>query len=62
VMRALRFFTLWWWAGLWKCRDFGYGYWRNVWCWIRGHHGDIWWYSSGMSPDMRCRDCGEDLG
>ena len=29
-----RFSTFWWWRGLFLCRDFGYGYWRNVWRWL----------------------------
>ena len=59
----MRFLHLWWWRGLLLCRNFGFGVWRNVWCWIRGRHGDpIWYNGAGLEPDMRCQDCGEDLG
>jgi hypothetical protein len=59
------FFALWWWQGLFACRDHGHGLWRNVWCWVRGYHGPVVWYTTDfepLEPDMRCRDCGEDLG
>jgi len=59
----MRFFALWWWRGFLHCRNFGYGLWRNVWCWTRGYHGNVWWHNAaGLEPDMRCRDCGENLG
>ncbi len=32
--------------------------------WLCGRlgHTDVWWYSSRMEPDMRCKRCNEDLG
>jgi hypothetical protein len=57
-----RFLSRWWWAGLFRCRDHGYGLWRNVWCWVRGHGAVRWYNVSGSEPDMRCRYCGEDIG
>lgn len=31
-------------------------------CRYKGH-GKVFWYNlGGMEPDMRCQDCGEDLG
>ena len=36
---------------------------RIVFCRIKGHpHGTVWFNPGGLGPDMRCRDCGEDLG
>ena len=54
--------TFWFWRGLLSCRDHGYGLRANVWCWVRGHHGGVVWYSQGSEPDMTCAECGEDLG
>jgi hypothetical protein len=31
-------------------------------CRWRGHPAGVWWYSSGYSPNMHCKGCGEDLG
>ena len=62
-MRISRFINLWWWKCLFRCRNHGYGYWRNVQCLIKGKHDPVIWYtSSGLEPDMRCQNCAEDLG
>ena len=37
--------------------------WAHLWCRIRNHpHGVVYYNPSGLEPDMRCKDCGEDLG
>jgi len=43
-------------------RNYGYGYWNNVWCRLFGH-GPVWWINvNATEPDMHCQKCGEDLG
>jgi hypothetical protein len=53
-----KWFHIWWYKFLFT----DYKGLRNLWCRIRGHHGGVVWYSSGLEPDMTCKDCGEDLG
>ena len=37
--------------------------WKIILCRIRGHSNGVWWTNPwGCEPDMRCKDCGEDLG
>lgn len=32
-------------------------------CRLRGHPNGVWWYNlHGSEPDMRCKDCDDDLG
>jgi len=32
-------------------------------CRARNHPEGVWWYNSdGVEPDMRCKNCGDDLG
>jgi hypothetical protein len=54
-----RWFTRRWWQSLLRgCRD-----WQHFRCRVRGHpHGVVWYTLSRDEPDMRCVDCGEDLG
>lgn len=36
---------------------------RVWWCRMRGHpYGVVWYNPGGMEPDMRCKNCGDDLG
>jgi len=35
---------------------------RVAWCRFRAHPAGVWWYSSGLEPDMHCSRCGDDLG
>lgn len=48
-----------WWAYLLVgCRD-----WNHFWCRARGHPYPVYWFNpGGDEPDMRCRNCQEDLG
>jgi hypothetical protein len=40
----------------------GFG-WRRFWCRAAGHQaGPVWYRAYGDSPDMHCRNCGDDLG
>ncbi len=35
---------------------------RTVLCRWRGHPCGVWWYNvGGFEPDMRCKNCGDDL-
>lgn len=41
----------------------GWPGWRKLLCRARGHPFGVWWYTlSRLEPDMRCRNCGDDLG
>lgn len=47
----------------WRYLSEGCTGWRNWWCRVRGHPYDVRWYTlTKMEPDMRCENCGEDLG
>jgi len=36
---------------------------RKFFCRIRNHPGGVTWYNlSGLEPDMRCINCGDNLG
>ena len=35
---------------------------KTLFCRFRGHGDVIWFNSGGLEPDMRCKNCGEDLG
>jgi len=34
---------------------------EKLWCRFRGHPNGVIWYSNGFEPDMRCKDCGDEL-
>lgn len=54
----MKWFTLSWWQYLATSRTC-----RNLWCRIKGHPNGVWWHTcTRLEPDMRCIDCGEDLG
>jgi hypothetical protein len=56
----MRWLTLWWWRYLLAgCKG-----WGHFWCRARGHPNGVWWYAGPLAtePDMRCKDCGENLG
>lgn len=37
--------------------------WVRFWCRARIHPAGVWWYNPNrLEPDMRCKNCGEDLG
>lgn len=38
----------------------GISLWTSFWCRFNGHK-EIIWYSSGDEPDMRCKNCLDDL-
>lgn len=55
-----RWFTPRWWRyTLDGCKG-----WENWWCRVRNHPAGVKWFAYGEAtePDMRCRNCGEDLG
>lgn len=36
---------------------------RTAWCRLRGHPAGVWFYNpGGYEPDMRCKNCEDDLG
>lgn len=56
---AWRWLTPGWWRGLLD----GCTGWRNFWCRVRCHPYGVVWYSQYRDePDMRCKNCREDLG
>jgi hypothetical protein len=37
-------------------------FWTAFWCRLGGHKCGPWWYNPGGSePDMRCKNCGDEL-
>jgi len=41
----------------------GVSVWRAAWCRLRGHpDGPVFFDPIGTEPDMRCKNCGDDLG
>jgi hypothetical protein len=52
-----KWFCVWWYRYLLESKS-----WKNLVCRARNHPNDIVWYSHGLEPDTRCKDCGEDLG
>jgi hypothetical protein len=61
-----RWLTLIWWRYILddSFANKGYGtYLSRIWCRIRRHPSGPWFANAGgLEPDMRCKDCGEDLG
>jgi len=34
-----------------------------IWCRIKNHPSGVVWYNpNGLEPDMRCKNCGDNLG
>ena len=55
----MKWFSLSWWLYLFD----GCTGWTNFWCRVRNHPGGVVWYNvNALEPDMRCNNCGEDLG
>lgn len=37
-------------------------WWKHIWCRMNGHPSGPWYYNAnGFEPDMRCKDCGDEL-
>jgi hypothetical protein len=55
----MKWFNIYWYKYLFKdCTGI-----RNFICRINGHScGVIWYNSTGLEPDMHCKNCYEDLG
>lgn len=46
------------WRYCWEAKS-----WRQFWCRARNHPNGVWYFNpGGTEPDMRCVDCGENLG
>lgn len=55
----IKWFTLSWYQYLFEDNSG----WRNILCRIKRHSAGVKWYNlGGLEPDMRCIECGEDLG
>lgn len=35
--------------------------WRKFWCRAKGHPCGPWYYCSGPEPDMKCKNCDDEL-
>jgi hypothetical protein len=61
-----------WWAYLLErpshyATGYPYGVWwrdwpNRIWCRWHAHPAGPWWYGNGWEPDMKCKNCGDDLG
>jgi hypothetical protein len=70
----MRWLKPWWWRFIFTGQVWYAGHWyprrpawtdslRHLFCRIRGHpHGPRWYNSGGIDPDMRCDNCGDDIG
>lgn len=59
----MRWFTKDWWAYLFSKRYNDIGAIRTAICRTNGHRCGVWWYNlTGLEPDMRCKNCNDDLG
>mgnify|MGYP001605063769 CR=1 FL=1 len=57
-MMIKRWFTILWWKYLFSEKPTI----KMILCRIKGHEGPIWFNSGGLEPNMKCQNCGEDLG
>ena len=59
----MRWFTIDWWGYLFSERHGDIGAIRTAICRAKGHRCGVWWYNlGGLEPDMRCKNCHDDLG
>lgn len=61
----MEWFELNWWKYLLKKRSKYYqvNILKTLICRIKGHScGVVWFNSSGLEPDMHCKNCGDNLG
>jgi len=59
----MHWFTREWWQYLTEPKKVGSPWWgATIWCRLHGHPAGVGWYSGGMEPDMRCKNCRDDLG
>jgi hypothetical protein len=60
-----KWFSVGWWKYLFSPPYSYYQHlnWQMFICRAKGHpNGTVWYNPGGLEPDMRCKDCGEDLG
>jgi hypothetical protein len=56
-------FDIWWWRFIFEKTKNEKLTLRRIICRIKNHpNGPIYYNAHGLEPDMRCKDCGEDLG
>jgi len=63
---GFQWFDKWWWKYLlekpdWYSKGYASG-WTRFWCRANGHRSGVWWNNPGSEPNMRCKNCGDDLG
>ena len=59
----MRWFNLDWWRYLLAIPAPDTTRWIAFWCRMRNHPAGLVWYSpNGLEPDMRCKNCGDDIG
>lgn len=61
----MHWFTKSWWGYLLAPKEADEPWHRVILCRMRGHPGGVWWFTSdpeATEPDMRCKNCGDDLG
>jgi hypothetical protein len=39
----------------------GINLWTAFWCRLKGHQCGPIWYSHGLEPDMRCKNCNDEI-
>lgn len=66
--KITRWFNYYWYSYLFAKKSVTAKSWGISWitiilCRMKNHPGGVWWYtSSRLEPDMRCKNCGDDLG
>lgn len=69
----MKWFSRWWWSYLFERPDhyarryqsdwLAIDWLKRLWCRLRNHPAGVVWYNPGkFEPNMRCKDCGDDLG
>ena len=58
----MHWFTKDWWSYLLLKREGSLSVIKTAICRAKGHPCGVWFYSNKEVPDMRCKNCGDDLG
>jgi len=53
---------IWWWKYIFEKDGKHWPSLKRIFCRINNHKAGPVWYSHKLEPDMRCRNCGDDLG
>lgn len=58
----MKWFTRGWWGYLFEKKSVDYSWFTVLRCRIKGHKcGVVWYNTTGLEPDMTCKNCGDDL-